>query len=313
MRVIVTGANGFLGSHTTRHLLKNGHTLLTVSRRCGSLTDILDNIQFVSYDSVTCETLQAFLPDVVIHFAWDGGNNYKDVNSVNQFDNVKSGVCLLEKLSNLDRKPMFIGVGSFSEYGIITEKARETHVDKPVTMYGMAKSAFKTISQRYCEDKGIQWAWIRPCYVFGPNDVSTRLIPSVIQKLVENQDVVLDSCNVTIDYLHVSDFCTAVETIVETNSAGIFNLCSGEEYTLKNVLKSIETITGKCNSIQYDQTLDRKSLSTYMCGENAKIKSLGWHPRMDILSGIAEVVKEKTTELFLKSNPVDHDGLHLAE
>lgn len=313
MRILITGGNGFLGSNTTRRLLEEGHTILVLSRKCDSLVDILDRIQFIRYDNDYSKLIYDFSPDYVVHFAWDGGNNYKDVDNTSQFSNIQSGMTLLKLLNSLQKKPTFIGVGSFSEYGIITEKAKESQEDNPITMYGMAKSAFKTISQRYCEQNDIHWSWIRPSYVYGTNDVSTRLIPSVVHKLLVNEDVLLDSCNVTIDYLHVSDFCSAVQVIIQTNSIGIFNICSSEEYVLRNILHTIKAVTNTHSIVSFDHTLDRQSLSRYICGDHSRLKSLGWKPRIDILTGITEIVKDKRIELFLKSNPVDHDGLHLTE
>ena len=309
MRVLLTGANGFLGSHTTRYLLKNGHTVMAVSRSCDSFTDILDRIQFVSYNSLNVETLQLFSPDVVIHFAWEGGNNYKDVNSVNQFDNIKSGVCLLDILCNLDKKPMFIGVGSFSEYGILTEKALETQTDCPITLYGLSKSTFKDVSSRLCQQFGMRWAWVRPCYVYGPNDVKTRLIPRVVESLLKKEPVQLDSCNVTIDYLYIDDFCRGVSMIAETQHTGVFNVCSGQEYVLRDVLNEIQTHIGS-GGIAFDTTIHRNLLSTYVCGNNENLKSLGWSPTVPLERGLVEVIHSIKMELFLKTNPVDHDGLH---
>jgi nucleoside-diphosphate-sugar epimerase len=309
MHVLLTGANGFLGSHMTRHLLKNGHTLLAVSRSCGSLTEILDKVTFVSYDSLNIEILQTFSPDIVIHFAWDGGNNYKDVNSANQFDNIKSGVCLLNMLSKLEKRPMFIGVGSFSEYGILSEKAVETQSDSPVTFYGLSKSTFKDVSNRLCQQFDMKWAWVRPCYVYGPNDVKTRLISRVTESLLKQENIQLDSCNVMIDYLYVDDFCRGVSTIAETQHTGVFNVCSGQEYMLRDVLRTLETQIGN-EGITFDSVIERKLLSTYVCGNNEKLKSLGWNPTIPLDRGLIEVVRYIKMELFMKTNPVDHDGLH---
>lgn len=310
MKIVVTGGNGFLGSNVTRQLLRDGHTLLVVSRKCNALVDILDRIQFVRYDATYLEKVVQFSPDCVLHFSWDGGNSYKDVNNLHQFTNLQMGIDLLELLETLAKKPHFIGVGSFSEYGIITERAKESQCDNPVTMYGLAKSTFKTLSERYCQQHGIPWTWIRPCYVYGPGDVETRLIPSVIEKVLNHEEVRLDSCNVTIDYLHVSDFCVGLSTIIHTQSTGIFNICSGKEYVLKDILSSIEHETKRNGMIVFDESLNRKSLSTYICGDNSKLKGLGWSPSVDLITGINNLIQEKKTELFLKSNPVDHDGLH---
>lgn len=310
MKIVITGGNGFLGSNVTRHLVEEGHTILVVSRKCDTLVDILDRIQFVRYEDTYVETIKRFSPECIVHFSWEGGNSYRDVNSLRQFTNIQIGIDVLEAMETLPKKPMFIGVGSFSEYGIITERAKESQLDNPVTMYGLAKSIFKTLTEKYCALHDIPWAWIRPCYVYGANDVRTRLIPSVVEKLLNKEPVTLDSCNVTIDYLHVSDFCRGVRTLIETRSTGVFNICSGNEYRLKDILQIIEDETNSKGNIVFDEALNRKCLSTYICGDNSNLKTLDWNPSTDLMTGLRQVVRERKSELFLKSNPVDHDGLH---
>jgi nucleoside-diphosphate-sugar epimerase len=293
MNVLITGGNGFLGSHVVRTLLQKNYNILVISRKCNSLVDILDNIKFVQQKGGYAEhtkTIQEFQPNYILHFAWDGGNSYSDVNSLKQFStNIPYGIELLEIVNSLSNKPIFMGVGSFAEYGIITQKAEETQNDNPETFYGMAKSTFKTISKKFCDDNNIAWCWIRPCYIYGTNDVSTRLIPSVIQKLLEGKDIHLDSCNVTIDYLHVNDFSSAILRILETKSTGIFNVCSGEEYRLRDVLRILSS------DIIFDTKLDRTSSSSYICGDNSNLKKIGWTPNISLHDGLISLYSSTTT------------------
>lgn len=313
MNVLITGGNGFLGSNLVRALVQKNYNVLVVSRRCNSLADLLTKIKFIQQKGGYMEheeAIRAFSPDYVIHFAWDGGNSYADVNSLTQFSvNIPHGVELLEIVKNLPTKPVFMGVGSFAEYGILSQKAVETQTDAPITFYGMAKSMFKTISQTFCSNNDIRWAWIRPCYIYGQNDVHTRLIPSVGRKLLEKKEVRLDSCSVTIDYLHVNDFSSALLDIMRTSSVGIFNVCSGREYNLKDILMLLKEKTGASTHIVFDASLDRTHLSKYICGDNSRLLELGWVPRVSIEDGLTEVVRDIRMELFLKSNPVDYDGL----
>lgn len=314
MRVLITGGNGFLGSHLVHWLVKSRVPCLVLSRHSDRLADVFQSIQFCKLTNGYTEHaghIATFAPTHAVHLAWEGGNAYKDVNDVQQFySNLPDGIDLLRILASLPVRPQFVGVGSFSEYGRLTAPAHETQSDAPVTLYGVAKSTFKTLSQKFCEDHGMSWTWIRPCYIYGPRDVSTRLIPRVVRSLLTQTPVHLDSCNSTLDYLHVDDFCRAMDRVLSTQTPGIVNVCSGIEYKLRDVLSAIVSRVNRPSTLHFDPTKDRTSLSSYTVGDPATLTRLGWSPNVPLSEGIQTVIDEIKFDLFLKTNPVEYDGLH---
>ena len=90
-----------------------------------------------------------------------------------------------------------------------------------------------------CKQNNIDWAWVRPCYVYGPGDVFTRLIPTVINKFLTNEEVILDECNKTIDYMYIDDFVDLLYKLLISEYTGIYNICSGYQYNLKEVINKI--------------------------------------------------------------------------
>lgn len=289
MNIIITGGNGFLGSNLTRFFLKT-HNLLIISKNNNNLLDIIDEIQYISnFDK---NKIKQFKPDIVIHCAWEGGNSYSDVNHINQISkNIPLGIELLEIIAELEHKPKFIGFGTFVEYGILTKKAKEEDRENPINFYGVAKNNFKNISKIYCDQNNISWTWVRPCYIYGPGDVSTRLIPSIINKLLNKQEVILNSCDTIIDYLYIDDFCTAIEEIIRQNTEGIYNTCSGKEYKLTDIINFIfKKISPEYTPI-FDSTLDRKYSSKYVCGSNTKLKTqTNWIDNISIQEGLVKTI-----------------------
>ena len=303
-RVLITGGNGFLGSNLVRALLKDGSQICVVSRSYSNLIDIKDSIQFLQHTELGynehADAILAFSPDTVIHCAWDCGNSYKDVDSPNQvYRNIPSGLDLLQIVSKLSVKPVFVGLGSFAEYGIFSRGVSEDTYEFPTTLYGGTKLSFKNISKIVCDQYSMRWVWIRPLYIYGKGDVTTRLIPSLVRKFSFGQPVVLDSCNTTIDYLHIDDFCSGVLCILHKNSHGIFNFCSGESYQLKDIVERLHTVCRSSSSITFDNSLDRtklnKDLSTERVGDNFKLRSLGWTPSITLDQGLQSLV-EHTAE-----------------
>jgi nucleoside-diphosphate-sugar epimerase len=303
-RVLITGGNGFLGSNLVRALLKNGSEVCVVSRSYSNIIDIKDSIQFLQHTDLGYneheDAILTFSPDTVIHCAWDGGNSYKDVDSPTQvYRNIPSGLDLLQIVSRLSVKPVFVGLGSFAEYGVFSSPVSEISVENPITLYGISKLSFKNISKLICDQHSMRWVWIRPLYIYGRGDVTTRLIPSLFRKFSLGQPAVLDSCNTTIDYLHIDDFCRGVMCILQKKYYGVFNLCSGESYQLKDVIQCLHRV---CNSSSYtifDSSIDRTKLNKYAVGDNFKLRSIGWNPTITLEDGLKSLTEY-----------TDFDGLH---
>lgn len=124
-----------------------------------------------------------------------------------------------------------------------------------------------------CEKFNMNWVWVRPCYTYGPGDVSTRLIPKVINTIINNQKLELDSCDKTIDYLYIDDFTNYLYTlVVGDNTDGIYNLCSGNQYNLKEVIHTICKLMNVSDNIIFNTTNGRNLTSPIICGHNHKIK-----------------------------------------
>lgn len=278
-KVVITGASGFLGSQLLNKLTTTGFSVLPITRHT---TDPLNKI--VSYG-----------PDAVIHCAWKGGNSYVDVNDPAQFENVQHGIELIKTLRQLPNKPRFIGFGTFIEYGDIDNMAIETDFERPNNLYGLSKLTLKNYSKSLCKLYDMEWVWVRPCYVYGPGDVSTRLIPTVISKIISGESVLLDSCDKLVDYLFVDDFVHYVCSLVTQPNEGVYNICSGQQYRIREVVLKIGELLHATDRLHFNETNSRELLSTLVCGSNIKINQIGTSPTLTTL----DVGLQKTIDYHL--------------
>jgi nucleoside-diphosphate-sugar epimerase len=276
MKVAITGASGFLGSHLLNKLQSEGHDVLPIT-------------------SITQDPIQRILeykPDVVVHCAWRGGNNYKDINSTSQITNVVDALELLNVLVSSRNDFKFVGFGSFAEYGELSNLATEEDVEKPTNMYGLSKLTLKNYSENLCTRHNIPWVWIRPCYVYGPGDVHTRLVPLVMQKLIDGQDIFLDSCDKVIDYIFIDDFINYAYSVVTEPAHGVYNICSGHQYPLREVMQTIAELLNAPERIHYDSKELRNLTSKYICGSNLKIKQLtSFKKTTSLRDGLQKTIK----------------------
>jgi nucleoside-diphosphate-sugar epimerase len=296
MNIIITGGNGFLGSNIARKALNNHHKVYIFSKNTNNIEDILSQITFDSSDTKSLTTYQdkieLFSPDVIIHCGWNGGNSYNDTTHLDQFyENVDPSIRLLEMLSQLKKKPKFIGFGSFAEYGNITTPVNELTQEFPTNLYGLSKYTFKKYSEMLCKQFEMDWVWVRPCYVYGPGDVSTRLIPNVIKKFINNEYVILNECTSIIDYIYIDDFVDAVYLLTLSKHTGVYNICSGKQYKIKEIIDYIYQETKSTSIVEFNNDLKRTSTYAYTCGNRDKLdKILGILPQISLNEGINKVI-----------------------
>ena len=296
MKILITGAGGFLGSNIC-NLLSKKHEILAISRNFEKLNResniICHKLDMADYNLLK-EQVQNFIPEVVIHCAWMGGNSSRDIIELWQADNIIYSNELLKFCSSLGIRH-FIGFGSSAEYGNHLCKLNELTVCKPTTMYGITKNSFRHIAENYCESNNINFSWVRPVFTYGPRDVETRLIPKAIISFLKNQDLVLNKCSAVVDYLFVEDFCKAIQCIVEQEIIGDFTISSDDEINIKKLVEMIyEKINSKSNLI-FDESKPDYS-HQYVCGSSEKLKSLSdWRPLISLDNGL-----DKTISYFEK-------------
>ena len=290
MNILITGANGFLGSNIS-NLLSFEHNVFAVSRSFQKLnTSQLICIRSEMTDYIALdEIIKNLKIDAMIHCAWMGGNSSKDINELWQTENIFHSIELLELCAKNNIKH-FIGFGSSAEYGYQTKKFDENTYCNPDTMYGVSKYCFKSISENYCKSKNIKHSWVRPVYTYGPNDVESRLIPKTILTLLKNQSLTLNKCSAIIDYLFVEDFARAIKIIVEEELEGSYTICSDEETKVKDAVELIyKLIKPDCDLVFDDTKLETGH--PYICGSSAKLRTMtDWMPEINFEEGIKRTI-----------------------
>lgn len=296
LNILITGGNGFLGSNLVKKLLQENHNVLILSKHKNNLTNVLDKCLFIegyTEDIINySDIITKFTPDIVVHFGWDGGNNYQTTNSLEQYyNNIPQNIKFLNFLNNLPKKPKFVGIGSYAEYGEVFNLVTENSIESPLNYYGMAKLILKNYSETFCKINKIDWVWVRPCFIYGPGDVKTRLIPKLINKFIHNEDIELDECKVMIDLLHIDDFTNFIYYLIISNNTGIYNISSGITQPLKEVINYINSIIKSKSKINFNSSLNRINSQQYIGANNLKIKSAtGINTHIDLFSGLQQTI-----------------------
>lgn len=296
-RAFVTGASGFIGAAVVRRLLQQGWEVAVLQRndslgeRLRGLEGQLRLIRSRSENVAGfAEELREWQPETVFHLGWSGVGNVHRNDAAMQFANVQFA-CELASLCVESGTRQFIGAGSQAEYGPKHHCIVETECPTPTTLYGAAKLSAYVLTERICELAGVRHAWLRIFSTYGPGDNPDWLLPGLIRKLLQGQRPSLTACEQTWDYLHVDDAASAFEAVASVNATGIFNLASGEELPLRQVIETVRDLINPNAPLGFGEVPYRPDQVMRMQVSTERLRALaGWHPVRALAEGLAEVI-----------------------
>lgn len=302
MKVLITGATGFVGSNLVRSLLKHNFSVTAVIRKKNEelwrIKD-LNQLDLVYYEDILNENNRnSKLGDInsCIHLA-SYGVNYKDRSLEKLIDgNINLTVRVLKICEKLGIKKVIL-TGTAMEYSDSSVPIKENHVIAPKSLYGAAKASSVIMGRAYANFKNIETTIIRPFGIYGPYEGFHKLIPQMIRALLKKNSLELTPGEQLRDYIHVDDLCNAIIMILEKSTKisnnSVFNICSGKAVSIKQLGKEISNVMN-CAHEKYLNfgALDyRKNENMYLVGDNEKIlNELGWYPKIELKMGLRETI-----------------------
>lgn len=294
LKIFITGATGFLGYHIASSCLAAGFDLLCLKRKSSvSLfkPDQEEIISWVNADEEAWEkTVVDYQPDILIHCAWEGVSAENRNNSQVQCKNIQ----LSEKLIKLCPYRQIIVLGSQEEYGRIDSVVDENYPLAPITEYAKAKIETCKMLQKYAENKGIEWLWIRVFTVFGEKQKEDWLIPSIIKKCLNPDELQMDTTKgeQSYSYLYSADFASAItSTLGEVGNSGIYNISSSTPIRLIDLFSLIKQKTN--SKIEFHPVLPyREYQSMMIMGDSTKFKNtFGDYEKTTLSQGLDRIIQ----------------------
>jgi UDP-glucose 4-epimerase len=298
MRVFVTGASGFVGSHVVREFLRQGVSVATLVRdpaRAWRIADLLPRVRVVPGDLATLGAghpeLAAFAPEAVVHLAWQGVLN-RDRNDVAQWRNVADSLALVETCAKLGAST-FVGLGSQAEYGAHSARIDETFATRPTTVYGAAKLATSIVAGRMSDALGLRFAWLRLFSAYGPTDSEEWMIPYVMLALLRGERPAVTSGEQQWDYLFVEDAAKAiVATTLAPGASGIFNLGSGSTSSIRSIIERIRDNIDPALPVDFGAVAYRADQVMRLEANIERLRAAtGWHVHTGLDTGLARTLE----------------------
>lgn len=220
MKVLVTGATGFIGRAIVKELLYRGHNVVASAR---NETD-MEGCEFIPYEingNIETENLFEYFgkPDLLIHCAWDGLPNYE---SRIHIDQVGQHFYFIENLVYHGLKDYAV-IGTCLEYGKRNGMCREDFPTNPTTAYGLAKKElYSELSKLDCLFK-----WFRLFYVYGDGQRGDTLLEQIKKCNAQGQERFKVS-EVTRDFIEINEAVKLIcDCAIQKQTYGIINISSG--------------------------------------------------------------------------------------
>lgn len=307
MKALVTGCAGFIGSHLTERLLKEGFEVMGFdcftdyySREIKeeNIENALMNNKF-TFSEVDILSLEEYPEvDYVFHEAAQAGvrKSWGKDFEVYTANNILATQKLLEFYKN-KRLRKFVFASSSSVYGDAELPMSEDSLLKPVSPYGVTKLAGENLCYLYWKNYGVPTISFRYFTVYGPRQRPDMAIYKFVKAILKGDEIIVFGDGTqTRDFTYVNDVVEA--NLLAVNNAltgGIFNIGGGSRISVNELIKLIEKITGKEAKVEYMKKQKGDVKDTW--ADISKVrKKLGWIPKIDILNGLREYCERNTAK-----------------
>lgn len=271
MKILITGANGYLGQGIVRKVLDAGHNVIATD----FITDRIDErAEKKKCDLFAIDNPYIFfgMPDVLLHLAWrDGFVHYSDVH----ITDLPMHYEFIKKMAESGVSRIAV-MGSMHEIGYFEGSIKEDTPCNPVTPYGISKNAVRELTEMLCKQKHIIFQWLRGYYIVGNSKYGSSVFSKITASVKEGKKIFPFTRGLNqFDFIDYDEFCTQVSASVGQDKVnGIINICTGRPEKLSDRVERFIRENGYDIKLQYGAFPDRPYDSKAVWGDDSKIRQI---------------------------------------
>lgn len=293
MKVLVTGAAGFIGSYVVRALVKENYSVIALDNlSTGNEVNLVSDVPFYKMD-ITNNELEAVFriekPDYVIHLAAQSSVLNSMINPMDDCQANLVGTLNILRLCKQFEVKKCIFASTAAVYGNpsilpVTEESKLA----TLSFYALSKLSAEKYVQLYENLFGLKSCILRFSNVYGPMQAG-GVITSLLNRLLNGEDPVIFDGNQTRDFIYVKDVATACIQSLIVDKTGIFNISSSTEISIQQLYEELSKLTGVESNPIYESLRDGEIERSVLSNEKA-IASLKWSPTYSFVDGLEETI-----------------------
>ncbi|HLZ46038.1 MAG TPA: NAD(P)-dependent oxidoreductase [Gemmatimonadales bacterium] len=309
MKVLVTGANGFVGRSVVKRLLADGNSVVAAMGPGASGCPAEPNVTCVPLDvgnDLSVRGCFAAPVDAVIHLAAVALSRAADhapalAWTINAEGTAKLASALAQQAKRWSRRPLFLLASTADVYAWQQRPIKEEDPVQPSTAYASSKLGAELATREAAALGGVNVIVARPFPHSGAGQDESFWIPARCRLLREVKRngwaaVPVGDLTAVRDFLHVEDVADAYALLLERGTPGeVYNIASGRGVTLDQIHTRLEELLGINPKREVDASQVRREARPYLVGDSAKLRAAtGWTPRRtldDILRDVLDAQK----------------------
>lgn len=271
MKILVTGANGYLGKGVVKQLLDDGVEVIATDFK-DNLVDKRADIRCVDLFSLKDPYNYFDQPDAVLHMAWRDGFVHKSMNHINDLPNHYT---FLSKMIDSGVKQIAT-MGSMHEVGFFEGSINESTPCNPQSLYGISKNALREAVQLKCKEQKTIFQWLRGFYIVGNTADGSSIFSKIVQAAQKGQKEFPFTMGLNqFDFIDYPEFCKLVaDSVEQTEIDGVINICSGRPEKLGDRVERFIKENGFNIELKYGAFPDRPYDSKAIWGDDFKIRMI---------------------------------------
>lgn len=271
MKILVTGANGYIGTGVVKSLLSLKQEVIATDfsvdgidarskATAGNIFEIDNPYEYFEK------------PDIVLHLAWRNGFVH---NAETHIGDLPNHFSFLSKMAESGVKKI-VALGSMHEIGFWEGRIKADTPCNPMSLYGISKNALRESLELVCKQKNTMFQWIRGYYIVGNSEKGASIFSKITSAEKEGKkDFPFTTGKNQYDFIDYDEFCKQIANVAINNEVlGIINCCSGVPEALASRVERFIKDNNYKIKLKYGAFPDRPYDSLAVWGDNSKIQEI---------------------------------------